>query len=90
MHNKLLHIKSYDFSILYTSIPHEKLKCRLFYIVDNYFFNKNEERKYSYLVISHQKHYFVKYHSDSTHKYSEIEIKKDAGIPRRQYLCSSW
>jgi hypothetical protein len=24
-------------------------------------------------VISHQKHYFVKYHSDSTHKYSEIE-----------------
>jgi hypothetical protein len=29
-----------------------------------------------YLVISHQKHYFVKYHSDPTHKYSEVEIKK--------------
>jgi hypothetical protein len=27
-------------------------------------------------VISHQKHYFVKYHSDSTQKYSEVEIKK--------------
>jgi hypothetical protein len=27
-------------------------------------------------VISHQKHYFVKHHSDSTHKYSEVEIKK--------------
>ena len=26
--------------------------------------------------ISHQKHYFVKYHSDSKHKYSEVEIKK--------------
>jgi hypothetical protein len=27
-------------------------------------------------VISHQKHYFVKHHSDSAHKYSEDEIKK--------------
>jgi hypothetical protein len=27
-------------------------------------------------VISHQKQYFVKSHSDSTHKYSEVEIKK--------------
>jgi hypothetical protein len=29
---------------------------------------------------SHQKHYFVKYHSDSTHKYSEVEIKKMLGF----------
>jgi hypothetical protein len=28
------------------------------------------------MVISHQKHYFVKYHSDCTRKYSEVEIKK--------------
>jgi hypothetical protein len=27
-------------------------------------------------VISYQKHYLVKYHSDSTHNYSEVEIKK--------------
>jgi hypothetical protein len=27
-------------------------------------------------VISHQKHYFVKYHSASMPKYSEIEIQK--------------
>jgi hypothetical protein len=27
-------------------------------------------------VISHQKHYFVKYYSDSTHKYSDVEIIK--------------
>jgi hypothetical protein len=33
-----------------------------------------------YLVISHQKHYFVKRHSDSTHKYSEVEIKKMLGF----------
>jgi hypothetical protein len=26
-------------------------------------------------VISHQEQYFVKYHSDSTHKYSQVKIK---------------
>jgi hypothetical protein len=69
-------MKTYDFSALYTTIPHDKLKSRLLDIIDNCFFNKNGKRKYSYLVISQQKHYFVKYHSDSTHKYSEVKIKK--------------
>jgi hypothetical protein len=32
--------------------------------------------QYAYLVISHQKHYFVKHQSDTMHKYSEVEIKK--------------
>jgi hypothetical protein len=36
--------------------------------------------KYAYIVISHQKRYFVKHHSDSTHKYSEVEIKKMLGF----------
>jgi hypothetical protein len=34
-----------------------------------------------YLVISHQKHYFVEYQSDSTHKYSEVENKKMLEFP---------
>jgi hypothetical protein len=46
-------IKTYDF-------PHDELKSRLLDIIDNCFVNKNGKRKYSYLVISHQKHYFVK------------------------------
>jgi hypothetical protein len=66
-------IKTYDFSTLYSTIPHDKLKSRL---LDNCFVNKNGEKKYSYLVISHQKHYFVKYHSDSTQKYYDVAIKK--------------
>jgi hypothetical protein len=37
---------------------------------------KNGKRKGSYLVISHQKHCFVKCYSDFIHKYSEAEIKK--------------
>jgi hypothetical protein len=69
-------IKRYDFSTLYTTTPHDKLKSRRLEIIKNCFFNKNGRKKYSYLVISNQKHYFVKYHSDSTYKYSEVEIEK--------------
>jgi hypothetical protein len=58
------------------NIPLDKLKFRLLDIIDNCFLNKNGKRKYSYLVMSYQKHYFFKYDSDSTHKYSEVEIKK--------------
>jgi hypothetical protein len=32
-------------------------------------------------VISHQKYYFVKFHSDSTYKYSEVEIQKMLEFP---------
>jgi hypothetical protein len=35
-------VKTYDFSTLYTTIPHDKLKYRL---LDNCFFNKNGKRK---------------------------------------------
>ena len=68
-------IKTYYFSTLYTTIPHNKLKTRLFHIIDCCFFNKNGKRKYSYIVISHSRNYFVKHHSDSTHKYFEVDIK---------------
>jgi len=68
-------IKTYDFTTLYTTIPHDKLKNRLFDIINNCFFNKNGKRKYKYLVIGHRINYFVVHHSDFTHKYSEVDIK---------------
>jgi hypothetical protein len=37
-------LKTYDFSTLYTSTPHDKLKPRLLDIIDNCFFNKNGKR----------------------------------------------
>ena len=73
---KINSIKTYDFSTLYTTIPHDKLKSRLFDIIDSCFFNKNGSRKNAYLVIGNLKNYFVKNHSDCTHKYSEVDIKK--------------
>jgi hypothetical protein len=53
-------MKRYEFSTLYTTIPQEKLKSRLFDFIDKCFFKKKWGRKYPYLVISLQKHYFVK------------------------------
>jgi hypothetical protein len=73
--SKIDSIKTYDFSTLYTTIPHNKLKSGLFQIIDNCFLNKNCTRKYKFLVIGKQDTYFVRHHSDSPYKYSEADIK---------------
>ena len=39
-------VKSYDFSALYTTIPHKKLKSRLFDIIDNCFFSKKRSHHF--------------------------------------------
>ena len=41
-------IKSFDFSTLYTTIPHLKLKCRLATIIRNSSIHKNGNRRYKY------------------------------------------
>ena len=73
--NNTTSIKSFDFSTLYTTIPHDKLKSRLASIIRNSFMFKNGNRRYKYLVLGHEESYFVKEHSDSKHKYSEDIIK---------------
>ena len=67
-------IKTFDFSTLYTTIPHEKLKSRLKSLIQQCFFKRSGERRYKYLVIGKDKSYFVKNHTDSNRKYSEEDI----------------
>ena len=74
--NNITSIKSFDFSTLYTTIPHDKLKSKLASIIRNSFMFKNGNRRYKYLVLGHKESYFVKEHSDSKHKYSEDDIIK--------------
>ena len=74
--NNITSIKSFDFSTLYTTIPHDKLKSRLASIIRNSFMFKIGNRRYKYLVLGHEESYFVKEHSDSKHKYSEDDIIK--------------
>ena len=68
-------IKSYDFSTLYTTIPHAKLKSRFKQIIYNSFFcKKNGRRRYKYIVINNSRCYFVINHSDAKQKYTEDDI----------------
>ena len=63
--NHITTIKSFDFSTLYTTIPHQKLKSRLAIIIRNSFIHKNGNRRYNFLVLGREGPYFVKEHSDS-------------------------
>ena len=74
--NLVTNIKSFDFSTLYTTIPHQKLKSRLATIIRNSFLHKNGNRRYKYLVLGREGPYFVKEHSDSKNKYTEEDIIK--------------
>ena len=76
--NLITNIKSFDFSTLYTTIPHQKLKSRLATIIRNSFLTKNGNRRYIhvYLVLGREGPYFVKEHSDSKNKYTEEDIIK--------------
>ena len=67
-------IKTFDFSTLYTTIPHSKLKDRLRELLQLCFIKKNGQRRYKYLVLGRDISYFVKHHSDSTKKFSETGI----------------
>ena len=62
-------ITTFDFSTLYTTIPHSKLKDKLRELVQLCFMKKNGQRRYKYLVLGRDRSYVVKKHSDSTKKF---------------------
>ena len=67
-------IKTFDFSTLYTSIPHEQLKARLAQLIRRSFFKKNGKRRYKYLVVDYTKTYFVINESKNNNKFTEDQI----------------
>ena len=72
--NHITSIKDFDFSTLYTTIPHQKLNSRLATIIRNSFIHKNGNRRYKFLDLGREGPYFVKEHSDSKNKYTEDDI----------------
>ena len=72
--NHITIIKSFDFLTLYTTIPHQKLKSRLATIIRISFIHKNGNRRYKFLGLGREGHYFVKEHSASKNKYTEDDI----------------
>ena len=79
-------IKSFHFSTLYTSIPHDKLKSKLKEIINQCFFHKNGSRRFQCVVIGYKDTYFVRDHSDTPQKILRCRCHKDAGISDRQYF----
>jgi hypothetical protein len=67
-------IKPFDFSTLYTTIPHSKLKDKLRELVQLCFITRNGQGRYKYLILGRDRSYFVKHHSDSTKAFSETDI----------------
>jgi hypothetical protein len=67
-------INTFDFSTLYTTIPHSKLKDKLREFVQLCFIKRNGQHRYKYLVLRRDISYLVKHHSDSTKKFSETDI----------------
>ena len=66
----------FDFSTLYTTIPHDKLKSKLKAIINQCFFHKNGNRRFQYVVIGYKDTYFVRDHSDAPQKYSDADVIK--------------
>ena len=58
-------IKSSNFSTLYTTIPHGKLKAKLKEIINQRFCHKNGNRRFQYVVNGYKDIYFVRDHSDA-------------------------
>ena len=65
---------NFDFSTLYTTIPHQKLKSSLISFIRNSILHKNGNRRYKNLVLGREGPYLVKKHSDSKSKYTEEDI----------------
>ena len=59
--------------IYYTTIPHDKLKCKLKAIINQCFFHKNGNRRFQYVVIGYKDTYFIRDHSDAPQKYSDAD-----------------
>ena len=52
-------VQTYDFSTLYTSIPHNLLKSRITALIHNSFKRRNESNRYTHIKITSGKGYFI-------------------------------
>ena len=52
-------VQTYDFSVLYTSIPHNLLKSRITALIHNSFKRRNGSNRYTHIKITSGKGYFI-------------------------------
>ena len=83
--------KTFDFSTLYTTIPHSKLKDRLRELVQLCFIKKNVQLRYKYLVLGRDRSYFVK--KSTLWFYQQVLwnwYHQHSGVFDWQHICYLW
>ena len=69
-------IQTFDFSTLYTSIPHDLLKSRMNNIINNAFEYKNGATRYTHIKVGRNKSYFTSDPLNGDNKYTANDICK--------------
>ena len=69
-------IKIFDFSTLYTSIPHDLLKFRMNNIINNAFKHNNGATRYTHIKVGRNKSYFTSDPINSDNKYTASDTCK--------------
>ena len=69
-------IQTFDFSTLYTSIPHDLLKSRMNSIINNAFKYKNGATRYTHIKVGRKKSYFTSDPLNGDNKYTANDICK--------------
>ena len=73
---KATSIQKFDFSTLYTSIPHDLLKSRMNNIINNALKHKNGATQYTHIKVSRNKSYFTNDLLNGDNKYTANDICK--------------
>ena len=69
-------IQTFDFSTLYTSIPHDLLKSRMNSIINDAFKHKNGATRYTHIKVCRNKSYFTSDPLNGDNKYTANDICK--------------
>ena len=69
-------IQTFDFSTLYTSIPHDLLKFRMNSIINNAFKHKTGDTRYTHIKVCRNKRYFTSDPLNGDNKYTANDICK--------------
>ena len=69
-------IQTFDFSTLYTSIPHDLLKSRINNIINDAFEHKNRATRYTHIKVGRNKNYFTSDLLYGDNKYTANDICK--------------
>ena len=68
---KITSIQAFDFSTLYTSNPHQKLKDRIHMLVNQTFLYRNGSRRYKHLVVNGDRTFFTNQETSACKRYDE-------------------